>query len=337
MAIGADAGERPQLLARPALAVFRRAGSGCHLPGGAAVPLRRRRRNWRSCFRGSGRIAQPTAAATARQRRPSRSGRADIATGAVRGSRRSRTAPTSPARLARREAGRRDALDGQRFRIVLPTLATAAHAAHRRDPVHDASWVDDHRTSFAGGGADAGARCDYDPDSQRIGAVSHTVLAFRPCAAGGRTLRFLNREAGTDADEIPPPPARTPTQCRFARRSRRCPAPRSPSSIPRAPAGRATAGQHVATRRRLRPSPRPAEPAPAVTTNLIPPVPDEPASATDHLFIPWPYGPTLSVGCIKPPGAAGDRLEMIIAGRSLLFQLVRARGSFCLPNRRSRC
>jgi hypothetical protein len=253
--------------------------------------------------------------------------------------------------------------DGQRFRIVLldardgRLLATLPTGD---DPVHDASWVDDHRVVFlAGGAADAGFQVhDYDLDSGRVGAVSHApFLAFQPSAAGGRTLRFLNREGWHwTLDEIPLPPRAPPKPAQVAAATadptHAADASRStitvvdPAGAPAAPPEAAPAAAPAAEEPPPGSAPAPAAPAdapaPAATaTNLIPPVlSDEPASATDHLFIPQLYGPTLTaagrqanfVGAVL---SGGDRLEIHRWALAGYYQLVAGGGggSFAYSNR----
>jgi hypothetical protein len=180
------------------------------------------------------------------------------------------------------------------------------------DPVHDASWVDDHRVVFlAGSAADAGFQVyEGDLDSGRITKLTNApFLAFQPSAAGGRTLRFLNREGWHwTLDEIPLPAEPPP----------------------------AASGAPV--------EPLPAAPAPplAVATNVIPSVvSDTPASGIDHLFIPQLYGPTLAaagraasfVGGVL---SGGDRLEIHRWALAGYYQFVvgnRFSGSFAYSNR----
>ena len=177
--------------------------------------------------------------------------------------------------------------DGQRFRIVLldardgRLLATLPTGD---DPVHDASWVDDHRVVFlAGGAADAGFQVhDYDLDSGRIGAVSHApFLAFQPSAAGGRTLRFLNREGWRwTLDEIPLPPRAAPKPAQVAAApadpadaSRSTITVIDPAGAPAAPADGAAAAPPAAGA----PEP-PATPA-AAPAEPLPPPPSRPTSS----------------------------------------------------------
>jgi hypothetical protein len=208
--------------------------------------------------------------------------------------------------------------DGQRFRIVvldardgtlLATLPTGD------DPVHDPSWVDDHRVVFlAGGAADAGFQVyDCDLDSGRITKLTNApYLAFQPSAADGRTLRFLNREGwGWTLDEIPLPP--------------RAPVPVVHIESAQPPAAAPPAAPAPA------PPPEPAPPAPpvqplpmaaatpasapaAVATNIIPPAAaDTPASPIDQLFIPHLYGPT-----VAGAGRAGSFFGLVLAGNDRL-------------------
>jgi hypothetical protein len=229
--------------------------------------------------------------------------------------------------------------DGQRFRIVLldardgrllVTLPTGD------DPVHDASWVDDHRVVFLGGAAaDAGFQVyDFDLDSGKIAKLTQApFLAFQPSAAGGQTLRFLNREGWQwTLDEIPLPPRAPPAPVRIesppavAEAPPPSPgAPPSQSTVPDAPAP-------------------PVEPAPvlAVATNIVPDsVSDAPASPVDHLLIPQLYGPTLSgagrranfVGAVLSGGDRLDRHRWALAGYLQLVAGGNGGGSFAYSNR----
>jgi len=205
--------------------------------------------------------------------------------------------------------------DGQRFRIVvldardgglLATLPTDD------EPVHDASWVDDHRVVFLrGAAADAGFQvhlCDL--DSGKIMKVTNApFLAFQPSAAGGQTLRFLNREGWEwTLDEIPLPPPPPPAIVRFesaAPPSTSGQPPVEPVPAP-APAAPPAAPPTIA----------PPAPAPiAVATNIVPSaVGETPVSPIDHLLIPSLYGPTITAAgrranFIGGVLSGGDRLE----------------------------
>jgi len=245
--------------------------------------------------------------------------------------------------------------DGQRFRLVLldardgRLLATLPTGD---DPVHDASWVDDRRVVFlAGGSADAGFQVhDYDLDSQRVGAVSHApFLAFQPSAAGGRSVRFLNREGWHwTLDEIPLPPRAPPKPAQVAAdpadpadASRSTITIVEPGGAPAAPAEPAAAAPAAPSAAAPEPPPAAAATATATATNLIPPVlSDEPASATDHLFIPQLYGPTLTAAGRGATFAGavlsgGDRLEIHRWALAGYYQLVAGGGggSFAYSNR----
>jgi hypothetical protein len=208
--------------------------------------------------------------------------------------------------------------DGQRFRIVLldardgRLLATLPTGDN---PVHDPSWVDDRRLVFlAGTPADAGFQVyDCDLDSGRIDKLSHApFLAFQPSAADGRTLRFLNREGWHwTLDEIPLPA-------------------RAPPAVP--PAEVAAPPAELAA----------PPPAAAPATNLIPPVvSDTPARATDHLFVPQLYGPTVAAvgragSFIGGVLSGGDRLERhrwALAGYTQLVAAGHGGASFAYSNR----
>ena len=180
-------------------------------------------------------------------------------------------------------------------------------------------------------------RCEL--DSGRIAKLTDApFLAFQPSAAGGRTLRFLNREgwrwtldeialpAGTTTPQLaaaaPTPPA--------ARRARR----------PRRRRRRRRAGRRPRRRRRAGAG---AQRAPrAVATNVIPAVvSDTPASAIDHLFIPSLYGPTIAragraatfVGGVLSGGDRLERHRWALAGYYQFIVGNRFSGSFAYSNR----
>ncbi len=220
--------------------------------------------------------------------------------------------------------------DGQRFRIsvidardgrLLTTLKTGD------DPVHDPSWIDDHRVVFlAGAAADAGFQVyECDLDSGRITKLTDApFLAFQPSAAGGRTLRFLNREGWRwTLDEIPLPSGPATRQL-VAQTPEAAEAAEAPASTAAAPA--------------LAPSEAPT----AVATNVIPTaVSDTPASAIDHLFIPSLYGPTIAaagraatfVGGVLSGGDRLERHRWAVAGYYQLIVGNRFSGSVAYSNR----
>jgi hypothetical protein len=222
--------------------------------------------------------------------------------------------------------------DGQRFRIalldardgrLLETLPTGD------DPVHDASWVDDRRIVFLGGApSDAGFQVyDCDLDSGHIGKLTQApFLAFQPSAADGRTLRFLNREGWQwtlDEVPLPPRPPRPPVMITSAVPAAPAATPPAPEGAQAPPAIPPTAGAEATPP--APPAPPPAPPAPPVSP-APPPVPlatavdvipaassDTTARATDQLFIPHLYGPTVAAA-----GRAGEFFGGVLAGNDRL-------------------
>src|SRR4029079_14641020 len=224
----------------------------------------------------------------------------DLATGAVRMIAREphgafvaipRVSPDGTRIVATRFDGHRfhivliDARDG-RLLVTLPT---------DDQPVHDASWVDDHRIVFLGGApADAGFQVyDYDVDSGKIAKLTQApFLAFQPSAADGKTLRFLNREGWEwTLDEIPLPPRAPPPPVKIESAA--------PANTAATEAARPEPGEAAppATSANAAPPgeaappgpPPPVQPLPAaappepVAINIVPPsISDTPASLTDH-------------------------------------------------------
>jgi len=90
--------------------------------------------------------------------------------------------------------------DGTRFGIVVldaTTGATLTRLPTGGGPVHEASWADDHRIVYVGTSPDDWRFQVYEHDLTTGGTAKVTqapYLAFEPRAAGGRTVRFLNRE-----------------------------------------------------------------------------------------------------------------------------------------------
>ena len=261
----------------------------------------------------------------------------DIATGAVRVIAREPHGALrrQPARLARRERGssRRastasasassllDARDGR----LLATLPTGD------DPVHDASWVDDRRVVFLAGAQRRrrlpGVRLRPRQRAHRRRLTNAPFLAFQPSAAGGRTLRFLNRE-GWDwtLDEVPLPRARAPPPVATA------PQP-GPSTIRRRGRRPRPRGARAAPSPSAAPRPRPPRPPrPRRATNVIPPVrlrhagePDRPPlhsrSCTGRRSPP-PAAPASFLGGVL---SGGDRLDVHRWALAGYYQFVRRR------------
>ena len=216
--------------------------------------------------------------------------------------------------------------DGLRFRIVvldpsdgklLATLATGD------DLVSDPSWIDDRRVIYLGGApADAGFQVyGYELATGRIDKLTQApYLAFQANAAGGRTLRFLNREGwGWTLDEVPlraPPPPPPPP----------APSPATPDAPDAPVVAAAPAPQNL--------PPPPIEVVPTVIS-------DEPASAVDHLFVPHLYGPTFaafgrSVQLLGAVLSGGDRLSKhrwALAGYYQFIDGGHASGTFGYSNR----
>jgi hypothetical protein len=260
--------------------------------------------------------------------------------------------------------------DGHHFHIVLVDardgrlLATLPTNA---EPVHDASWVDDHRVVFLGGApADAGFQVyDYDLDSGKIRKLTQApFLAFQPSATGGQTLRFLNREGWQwTLDEIPLPPRAPPPPVKIesappVAATPPLPENEEPASAPNGAPPPTTTNDAAAPAARevIPPGPvaalaaaptQPVSPPEAsagpVAVNIIPPsVADTPARLTDHLFIPQLYGPTVTyagreatfLGGVLSGGDRMDRQRWAVAG---YFQVGvdagNGGGSFAYSNR----
>ena len=259
--------------------------------------------------------------------------------------------------------------DGHHFHIVLVDARDGrllATLPTHDEPVHDASWVDDHRVVFLGGApADAGFQVyDYDLDSGKIRKLTEApFLAFQPSATGGQTLRFLNREGWEwTLDEIPLPPREPPPPVKIesAPPVAAAPAPaandatRPTANDPAPPAANeATPPAVPAQPGDAMPAPAAAQTAPAmpppeaplgpVATNIIPAsVADTPASLTDHLFIPQLYGPTFTaagrratfLGGVLSGGDRMDRQRWALAGYLQLgVDTGKGGGSFAYSNR----
>jgi hypothetical protein len=233
-------------------------------------------------------------------------------------------------------------VDGQRFGLGLFDGATGKPLQALPTgsmQVTDASWVDDERIVYLGSPtANEGFQVYlHDLRDGSTKQVTHApYLAFAPQAAGGRTVRFLNREGwGWTLDEVPLPeraPAPAPA-----------PAPPPPVAVlsaanpndgevpddadggaPAADAGQLPAdGIPVLA---APPSlvlpyqppvsvPPPASP-PLVPALLLPPIlSDEPSSPLERVFSPLLYGPAFAaVGrnatMFGLALTGGDRLEI---------------------------
>ena len=225
--------------------------------------------------------------------------------------------------------------DGHRFRIVLVDARDGrllATLPTNNEPVHDASWVDDHRVVFLGGApADAGFQVyDYDLDSGRIaeadgGTVpglpaqrhrrADTALSQPRGLASGRSTRSRCRRASRRRPSRSNPrhrsrprrhPPRTKRRRRGGGRTRAAPPAANEATPPAAAGAPAPTGRCDARTRRRADGPGHAaaakRPCGPVATNIIPPsVAGHAGESTDHLFIPQLYGPTFTAA-----GAAGD-------------------------------
>ena len=235
----------------PAASASRPTGARCISSRWISTPRIRRRgstattstlgHSWRSwpATCAARRIAQPRRPplrVRARRRRPPRSRRARHRD--RRGARDRAGAPRrlhrQPAVLARRHPARRDALrrpcgfascvlDARDGRL-LSTLATGDDPVARR---RRGSTTGASSTSAARRATPASRSTTTTWRRGRIDELTHApFLAFQPNAAGGRTLRFLNREGWRwTLDEIPLPPRAPPRPAQAAagaRRSRRC-------------------------------------------------------------------------------------------------------------------
>ena len=221
--------------------------------------------------------------------------------------------------------------DGARFGITVFDAATGGRRAvlpTGGGPVHEPAWADDQRIVYLGTSAADWRFQVYLHDLERGGTVQVTrapYLTFAPQAAGGRTVRFLNREGWKwTLDEVslparapaPPPPA-PPTPAR--------PTPSSPlaTSEPDAPIEPEAPPAPSVVVEEPRPETAPdAVPAPAPSASVaVTPIADpaahvesdKPASQLDHLFVPRLYGPTLVAA-----DTIGPLLGLVLAGNDRL-------------------
>ena len=109
--------------------------------------------------------------------------------------------------------------DGQRFRIVLVDARDGrllATLPTDDEPVHDASWVDDHRVVFLGGApADAGFQVyDYDLDSGTHPEADGRTVPRLPAQRHRRADAALSQPRGLGAGRS------TRSRCRRASRRR---------------------------------------------------------------------------------------------------------------------
>ena len=219
--------------------------------------------------------------------------------------------------------------DGARFGIALMDAATGATLATLPTgggPVHEASWADDHRVVYLGTSPDDWRFQVYVHDLATGGTAKVTeapYLAFEPQAAGGRTVRFLNREGWHwTLDEVALPPAAAPVPAAAAPAPPAGPGQEQTPADAAAPAD-ATQGtapiegagpeagpettppgavptQQPATAAAAPEATPPLPPlAPAVSAGMPPAAvlaTRRPASGCDHLFVPSLVAPTTYAG-----------------------------------------
>lgn len=198
--------------------------------------------------------------------------------------------------------------DGSRFSIAVMDAATGATLATLPTgggPVHEASWADDHRVIYLGTSPDDWRFQVYVHDLATGGTAKVTqapYLAFEPQAAGGHTVRFLNREGWHwTLDEVDLPPAVAPVPVALPAPVQ-ADAPATTDGEPeQAPQAQPDAAANAAE----------ALPAPLQHGPSLPPLPPSvsagmppqsvlatrrPASSIDHLFVPSLVAPTTYAG-----------------------------------------
>ena len=216
--------------------------------------------------------------------------------------------------------------DGARFSIRVFDAASGASVATLPTgggPVHEASWADDHRLTYVGTSPRDGRFQVYlhDLTTGTTAQVTQApYLAFEPQAAGGRTVRFLNREGWQwTLDEVALPATPTPP-----------PAPSPPPVLATpVPSDETPATPEAAVAAEgAAPSTAPTATAPATTATVPAPMPpaasvglpppsvlatERPAGGFDHLFVPSLVAPTtLAAAGTTLLGlvlSGGDRLE----------------------------
>lgn len=234
--------------------------------------------------------------------------------------------------------------DGRTFQIVVFDARTGARLTTVPGTgmsVHEAAWADDHRIVYVGTSADDWRFQVFLHDLSGGGTVKVTAvpyLAYGPQVAGGRAVRFLNREGGGwTLDEVTLPPVVAPAVAPSA------PPPADVASAAGAPAAMSVADGAVPAALAAEPS-SPAEvaaPMPAAAARTAPlaaatrvassgPLPppvsagppppevlatDRPASAIDGLFVPKLYGPTLA-----SVGRQGLLVGATLAGNDALYK-----------------
>ena len=193
--------------------------------------------------------------------------------------------------------------DHQHFRLRLFDGATGQPQATLPTagaPVHDPSWLDDHRVLYLGPSATAAGFQVYvhDLDTACTDRISDApYLAFEPRAAGNGAVRFLNRDGWQwTIDEVTPRPQPPP--------GTEAPVPTNAALAETTPAAATPA--EAATEARPAPPPAPiasgsnagAAPAPLVlkpaTVSDLVIADDQPYSALGELFVPRLHGPTFT-------------------------------------------
>jgi len=206
--------------------------------------------------------------------------------------------------------------DGARFGIAVLDAATGATLATLPTgggPVHEASWADDHRVVYLGTSPDDWRFQVYVHDLTSGGTAKVTeapYLAFEPQAAGGHTVRFLNREGWQwTLDEVALPPAAAPVATAGA--------PVATAGAPVETGAPATEGEppqsppDATLSTGDAPPDAPSDAAPGAGVAPLPPLPPaasagmppasvlatrRPASSFDHLFVPSLIAPTTYTG-----------------------------------------
>jgi hypothetical protein len=220
---------------------------------------------------------------------------------------------------------------GGRFGITVFDAATGRRLAQVPTGgalVHDASWADDHRIVYLGApGKDTGFQVFvHDLVSGSMQRVTDApFLAFQPQAAGGRTVRFLNRVGWSwTLDEVPLPP--------------RAPPPPSASPPDEAPPAEDPVGPTPALTEATPPSASAAAPTPPTAPPAAAaPVPsvdraplvlsDSPYRQWDHIWYPQLRGPVLVLTGRRAEGwglgvGGGDRLGIHRWSANVSYQSV---------------
>ncbi|HVR64056.1 MAG TPA: hypothetical protein VMU50_19290, partial [Polyangia bacterium] len=169
-------------------------------------------------------------------------------------------------------------------------------------PVHDPSWVDDQRIIYLGPASGSAGFQVYRHDltTARTDLVSEApYLAFEPRAAGGRAVRFLNREGWQwTLDEVTAPAAAAPVPAPPIPTSPAPPPPPPGTAVPPPPAPAV---------------PPPPAPAPAPVANVVATNDRGPYHTLDDLFTPRLHGLTL-----QTLGRAATMYGVVLSGADRL-------------------